>query len=93
MGKRKPRKKVEYKDAGDRFRQISNRRAKTLVKQSIMVNRMLPQPSYAVSPEDAKKLLDYINKHIEPLITNLTKIAEGQPLRGKQEINNVYVEG
>ena len=84
------RKKTEYKDAGDRFRQISNKRAKSLVKQAININHMLPQPSYDISPSDANDLRLYIEKYITPLVENLLKIENNQPLRGKQTIEDVY---
>lgn len=87
---KKGRNHVEYIDAEDRFRKIANRRAKTLVKQINLIRGMLPQPSYAISKEDAGKLAKYINDAVTPLVTELTKISEGQPLRGKKEIGEVF---
>ena len=82
--------KVEYEDAGDRFRKISNKRARQLNKYANFINGMLPQPSYDISNEDAQQLLDYLTTAVDPLFTNLQKIIDGTPLRGKKEIEDVF---
>lgn len=88
--KKLTKEKVEYEDAGDRFRKIGNKRARQINKYANLINGMLPQPSYDISPEDAQKLLDYLTTAVDPLFTNLQKIIDGAPLRGKREIQDVF---
>ena len=85
------RPKKVYKDAGDRFRQISNTRAKVLANKANQVNRMLPQPSYDISAKDAQALFNYVDDAVTTLLVNLQKIIDGKPLRGKAEITDVYI--
>lgn len=84
------RKKIEYKDAGDHFRKMANKRAKQIIKYANLINGMLPQPSYDISPEDAQKLVSYLNNEVSSLLTNLQKIADGQTLKEKKEIEDVF---
>lgn len=92
MAKKIKREPVSYSDAGDRFRQISNKRAKRLIKAVRQLRTMLPQPSYDISQEDAQILLDALDKEYTPLAESLQKLAEGESLTQKKttEIENIF---
>lgn len=86
--------KTIYKDAGDRFRTIANKRAKLVIRYARLLKQMLPQPSYDISTEDATTLADALDNEVTPIIEKLRDIAENgrqvQPKKKASEVEDVF---
>jgi len=71
----------------ERFRRVANRRTKSVIKNIRLLGNMFPQPSYAISQEDAQKVLDAVSNAYEYLQAQATSRIEGKT---KEEIEDVF---
>lgn len=86
------KKKKQYKDARDRFQQIAGYRAKRIIGFVDGIYRMLPQPSYDITQEDAEKLSTALKESVEPLLEKLDEIAEkGRTVKQKEQQKEVKI--
>lgn len=76
----------------ERFQRVVSTRAKVLGKQYNLINRLPKQPSYDITQDDAKKLIDWVSKYHELFLSRYQPLANGEKksVSKEQEIESIF---
>lgn len=93
------KKKIEENQADEtketpnqKFHRIVNHRTQLLGKAYNLITRIPPQPTYEVTPEDATKLISWVNEYHELFLKRYTPIANGEKISrsGEKQLKEVF---
>lgn len=92
---KKTRKKAEIPEdetKNQKFHRIVTNRCKLLGKAYNLITRLPKQPSYAITQDDAKKLIEWINVYHDLFLDRYTPLANGELIShsGEQEFKEVF---